>query len=98
MNNRWVHTIAGLIAGASLPFLLGGIIAMLQGITLNSFIYSVLHRIPFYSTYFQLGVASNIGVFFLIMKKDSLIYFGRGWLVATILCAMWAVMIEINGL
>ncbi|MCC7299405.1 MAG: hypothetical protein IT244_13810 [Bacteroidia bacterium] len=98
MNNRWVHTIAGAIAGAALPLFLGGIIAMLQGIKFDSFVYSVFHRIPFYSTYFQLGVASNIGVFFLIMKKDSLIYFGRGWLVATILCAMWAVMIEINGL
>jgi hypothetical protein len=45
-----------------------------------------------------LGVASNIGIFFLIMKRDSLIFFGRGWLIATILCVMWAVLIELNAL
>jgi len=43
-------------------------------------------------------VASNIGIFFLIMKRDSLIFFGRGWLIATILCVMWAVLIELNAL
>jgi len=98
MPNRWLHSVAGLLFGFMPPILLGGIIAMLQGVQMESYVYSVLHRIAFYSTYFQLGVASNIGIFFLIMKRDSLIFFGRGWLIATILCVMWAVLIELNAL
>ena len=52
-------------------------------------------RYRYYNSIFQLGVAANIGVFFLLIKKDSLIYFNRGWLLGTILMTIWAVMIEL---
>jgi hypothetical protein len=44
-----------------------------------------------------LGVAANIGIFFLLMKKDSWIYFNRGWLLGTILMTIWAVIIELKS-
>jgi hypothetical protein len=44
-----------------------------------------------------LGVAANIGIFFLLMKKDAWIYFNRGWLLGTILMTIWAVIIELKS-
>lgn len=98
MNKRILHTLAGIVGGALLPFILGSLIAMIQGVHADQFVFSVTHRIPFYSTFFQLGVAANIGVFFLIMRNDKFIYLGRGWLIATILGVLWAVVIELNAI
>jgi hypothetical protein len=33
----------------------------------------------------------------LLMKKDSWIYFNRGWLLGTILMTIWAVIIELKS-
>ena len=96
MNNRWVHTLFGLILGFSFPAIIGSMVGLLQGIHIRTFIWNLLHRVPYYNTYYQLGIAVNIGIFFLVMKKEKAIFFGRGWLIATILSALWAVLIEIN--
>lgn len=96
MNNRWIATVTGLLLGFIVPVFIGALIGELQGITVRTFVWNVLHRIPFYNTYYQLGIALNIGVFFMFMKNEKAIFFGRGWLVATILSAMWAVIIEIS--
>lgn len=95
MNNRWVHTIAGLIAGFGLPLFVGMMISAMRGVHLSTFLWNVFHRVPFYNSFYQLGIAVNIGVFFLIMKQDRAIYLGRGFLVATILSALWTVIIEL---
>jgi hypothetical protein len=96
MNNRWLHNISGLLLGFVTPVFIGAVTGLLQGIQLRTFIWNVLHRIPYYNTYFQLGIAINIGIFFLIMKNEKAIHFGRGWLIATILSALWAVVIELS--
>lgn len=98
MAKRLFHTLLGLVAGILLPLGIGSVIASIQGVHADQFIYSVTHRISFYSTFFQLGVAANIGVFFLIMRYDKLIHIGRGWLIATLLGVLWAVAIELNAI
>ncbi|MBS3916050.1 MAG: hypothetical protein KG003_16260 [Bacteroidetes bacterium] len=95
---RWAKTIAGLILGFISPILMGGLIAEIQSIHMQTFIWNVLHQIPFYNSFYQFGIAINIGIFFLIMKNDNAIFFGRGWLVATVLSVLWTLMIELNGL
>ena len=85
----------GFVAGASLPLILGMLIAMPQGVQPETFLWAITHFEWYYNSIFQLGVAANIGVFFLLIKKDSLIYFNRGWLLGTILMTIWAVMIEL---
>jgi hypothetical protein len=96
MNNRWFHTLAGLLLGFITPLFLGSLVGLIQGIQVRTFVWNVFHRIPYYNTYYQLGIAINIGIFFLVMRNDRSLFFGRGWLVATILSAMWAVVIELN--
>jgi hypothetical protein len=98
MNNRWLHTIVGLLLGIVTPVFLGAVIGLIQGIHMRSFLWNVWHRIPFYNSFYQLGIAINIGIFFLIMKQDKAIFFGRGWLVATILSVLWTLLIELNSI
>lgn len=96
MNNRALHTISGLFLGFILPVTIGILVGEVQGVTARTFIWNLMHRIPYYNSYFQLGVAVNIGIFFLVMRNEKAIFFGRGFLVATILSALWAVIIELN--
>lgn len=98
MLNRIVFTLGGLLLGIASPLLSSSLIAMAQGVSFNSYIWTLFHRNGFYNNYFQLGIAFNIGIFFLLMRKESfaLIFFGRGWLVATILMVLWTVYIELN--
>jgi hypothetical protein len=96
MANRILFTLGGLFLGTIIPIFLGGLIAALQGVTLRNFLWTLLHLNGFYNSYFQLGIAINIGIFFLIMRNPKAIYFGRGWLVATILLVLWTVLIEFH--
>lgn len=95
MKVNWLHMFLGFVAGASLPLILGMLIAMPQGVQPETFLWAITHFEWYYNSIFQFGVAANIGVFFLLIKKDSLIYFNRGWLIGTILMTIWAVMIEL---
>ena len=95
MKVNWGHTFFGLILGCATPLLLGMLIAMPQGVSAHTFLWAITHFEWYYNSIFQLGVAANIGVFFLLIKKDSLIYFNRGFLIGTILMTIWAVMIEL---
>lgn len=85
----------GLLAGSALPLILGMLIAMPQGVQAETFLWTITHFESLYNSIFQLGVAANIGVFFLMINKDALIFFNRGWLIGTILMTIWAVMIEL---
>ena len=87
----------GFVAGASLPLILGMLIAMPQGVKPETFLWAITHFEWYYNSIFQLGVAANIGIFFLLMKKDAWIYFNRGWLLGTILMTIWAVIIELKS-
>lgn len=95
MKVNWTHMLLGLLAGSALPILLGMLISMPQGVKPETFLWAITHFEWYYNSIFQLGVAANIGVFFLLIKKDSLIYFNRGWLLGTILMTIWAVVIEL---
>lgn len=95
MKVNWVHMVLGFVGGASLPLILGMLISMPQGVQPQTFLWAITHFEWYYNSIFQLGVAANIGVFFLLMKKDSLIYFNRGWLLGTILMTIWVVLIEL---
>lgn len=94
--DKFVQFSGGLFIGLLLPMLVGGMIAGVQGIHFETIIYSILKGIGFYNTYYQIGVATNIGVFLLLMKNDKLIYFSRGWLLATILNAFWTIIIDLK--
>ena len=95
MKVNWVHMLLGFVAGSALPLVLGMLIAMPQGVQPKTFLWTITHFESLYNSIFQFGVAANIGVFFLLMKKDSLIYFNRGWLLGTILMTIWVVLIEL---
>jgi len=66
---------------------------MPQGVQPETFLWAITHFEWYYNSIFQFGVAANIGVFFLLIKKDSLIYFNRGWLLGTILMTIWAILL-----
>ena len=97
MKVNWIHMLLGFIAGSALPLVLGMLIAMPQGVKPETFLWAITHFEWYYNSIFQLGVAANIGIFFLLMKKDAWIYFNRGWLLGTILMTIWAVIIELKS-
>ncbi len=98
MNNKWIHTIGGLILGGITPIVLSIGIAAAQGVGMKSFLWTLFNFNGFYNSYFQLGIAANIGIFFLLMKKESTLNFSRGWLIATLLMTTWSVFIELRWL
>jgi hypothetical protein len=81
MKVNWGQTLFGLILGSITPLGLGMLIAMPQGVSPHTFLWAITHFEWYYNSIFQLGVAANIGIFFLLMKKDAWIYF-QSWLVA----------------
>lgn len=95
MKVNWSQMALGLLLGSATPILLGILIAMPQGVKPQNFLWAITHFEWLYNSIFQLGVAANIGIFFLIIKKDAWIYFNRGWLLGTILMTIWVVMIEL---
>jgi hypothetical protein len=94
--DRIIQLVSGLLIAAMLPMLVAGWIAMAQGIQFQTIIYAIVHGEGFYNTYYQVGVAANIGIFFLVMSNPRLLNFGRGWLIGTILNALWTIIIDLN--
>lgn len=86
------HVILGILLALILPLLLGMGVAYFQGIMPENFLWAVFHLSVAYNTSFQLGVAANIGVFFLLMKKENLIFWARGWMVGTMVMALVALI------
>ena len=87
----------GFVLGLIVPFLVGSIVVFLTGLKtglhVSTFLKSIIHMQYAYNTYFQVGVAANIGLFFYMMKFDRLIFFSRGWLIATMLLAILTMFI-----
>ncbi len=78
--------------GLIFPLLVGMIIAYFQGIQPENFLYAVFHLSQAYNTSFQVGVAANIGIFFLLMKQDKHIFYARGWMISTMIVATVALV------
>jgi hypothetical protein len=72
--------------------LIGAIVAHFQGIQPKNFLWAVFNLSTAYNTSFQVGVLSNIGIFFLLLKRDSLIFWARGWMVGTMIAATVALV------
>ncbi len=87
----------GFIVGLIIPFTLGTLIAMSMGIHADTFVKSIIKLRHVYNTPFQVGVAANIGLFFYMMKFDKMIFFNRGMLIATMLLAILAMVIELQA-
>ncbi len=87
----------GFIVGLIIPFSLGTLIAMSMGIHADTFVKSIIKLRHVYNTPFQVGVAANIGLFFYMMKFDKMIFFNRGMLIATMLLAILAMVIELQA-
>lgn len=98
MNNRWIYTLGGLLLGFLQPLVTGALVASANSVKAKNFFWTLYHMNGFYNSFFQLGIAVNIGIFFLLMKKETLpaTLFMRGWLVSTLLMAVWAISIELH--
>ena len=100
----------GLVIAFVLPLGLGCLIALAQQVRPANSLWAIANMRWFYNSIYQLAIAANIGIFFLIMRVDDirwpslgvhvpghlLVYFGRGWLIATISHTIWAVIIELG--
>jgi hypothetical protein len=86
------HIFLGILFACITPLVVGLPIAYLQGIKPENFLWAVFHLSVAYNTAFQMGVAANIGVFFLLMRYDKLIFWARGWMVGTIIAALVAML------
>ncbi|PHX91432.1 MAG: hypothetical protein CK532_08310 [Flavobacteriales bacterium] len=95
MKANWSHILLGFLLGIGTCVLLGILIASAQGIKPLNFVWAIAHFEWLFNAIFQLAIAANIGLFFLFIRKDSLIYFTRGWLIATMGMTIWAILIEL---
>jgi hypothetical protein len=87
----------GWVVGLIIPFSVGTLIAMAMGIHADTFVKSIIKLRHVYNTPFQVGVAANIGLFFYMMKFDKMIFFNRGMLIATMILAILAMIIELQS-
>ncbi len=87
----------GWMVGLIIPFSVGTLIAMAMGIHADTFVKSIIKLRHVYNTPFQVGVAANIGLFFYMMKFDKMIFFNRGMLIATMILAILAMIIELQS-
>lgn len=87
----------GWVVGLIIPFTIGTLIAMAMGIHADTFVKSIIKLRHVYNTPFQVGVAANIGLFFYMMKFDKMIFFNRGMLIATMILAILAMIIELQS-
>jgi hypothetical protein len=71
-------------------------VATAQGVQFQNFLWAITHMEWYYNSIFQLGIATNIGLFFLLIRNDKWLFFNRGWLIASIACTLWAVLIELQ--
>ncbi len=92
MKTKPLHIVFGLILACINALLLGIIVAHFQGIKPENFLWAVFNLSAAYNTSFQVGVAANIGIFFLLLKRDSLIFWARGWMVGTMIAATVAIV------
>lgn len=92
MKANTTHILLGILFACITPLLIGIPIAYLQGIKPENFLWAVFNLSVAYNTAFQVGVAANIGIFFLLMKRDSLIFWARGWMVGTMIAATVAIV------
>lgn len=92
MKAKTPHIILGMLFAMISTLLIGMTIAHFQGIQPKNFLWAVFNLSVAYNTSFQVGVAANIGVFFLLLKRDSLIFWARGWMVGTMIAATVAVV------
>jgi len=92
MKANIYHIVFGILLALIFPLLMGMGVAYFQGIKPENFLWAVFHLSVAYNTSFQLGVAANIGIFFLLMKKEKLIFWARGWMVGTMVMAMIALI------
>jgi len=98
MKAKPLHIILGMLLACITSLLIGIVIAHFQGIQPKNFLWAVFNLSVAYNTSFQVGVAANIGVFFLLLKRDSLIFWARGWMVGTMLVATVAIIRIASGL
>jgi len=97
MKAKPLHIILGMLLACITSLLIGIGIAHFQGIQPKNFLWAVFNLSVAYNTSFQVGVAANIGVFFLLLKRDSLIFWARGWMVGTMLAATVAIIRIASG-
>ena len=86
------HIILGMLFAFSSSLLIGIVVAHFQGIQPKNFLWAILNLSVAYNTAFQVGAAANIGIFFLLLKRDSLIFWARGWMVGTMIAATVAIV------
>lgn len=92
MKAKPLHIIFGILFACIGSLLIGMVVAHFQGIQPKNFLWAVFNLSAAYNTSFQVGVLSNIGIFFLLLKRDSLIFWARGWMVGTMIAATVALV------
>lgn len=92
MKAKPLHIILGMLFACIASLLIGMVVAHFQGIQPKNFLWALFNLSTAYNTSFQVGVLSNIGIFFLLLKRDPLIFWARGWMVGTMIAATVALV------
>lgn len=94
-HNKVLNTVGGFILAGIGAYLIAAALYTAQGFRLSNFNYGLSHKITSFYLYAQLGLAANIGIFFLMMRKEHIFYFSRGFMLCTLFIALWIFYVEI---
>lgn len=92
---KTVHFLLGFLFSFASFVLVGGLLYDLQGpnYSFSSYFYGITHAEPFFFLFYQLGVALNIGLFFLTINKPKWFWICRGLSIGTIIQVFYIVYI-----
>ena len=93
---NWLLVIAGFICSLLIPYLVSAGIYVAQGGGFSNYNYGLKIMNDRMMLFMQLGVAANIGIFFLLTKKMKDISFLRGFIVGSFLLVIWIFYAEIS--
>jgi hypothetical protein len=92
---NWLLLLAGLAASILIPYAIGAGLYVAQGGVFSNFNYSLKIMNDRIMLFMQLGIAANIGLFFLMSKKEIDISLMRGFIIGSFILVIWVFYAEI---
>ncbi len=93
---NWFYVLAGFIGSLLLPYTLSAAIYVAQGGGFSNYNYGLKIMNDRMMLFMQLGLAANIGIFFLLSKKMKDLSSLRGFIIGSFILVIWIFYAEVS--
>jgi|GEM_PF-2090478 len=93
---NWLMVAVGFVASLLIPYLISAGLYVAQGGGFSNYNYGLKVMNDRMMLFMQLGLAGNIGIFFLLSKKMKDISILRGFIIGSFFLVIWIFYGEIN--